>query len=173
MLCLDYEKILYISILVLLLITCGILSWVLFHKSKIVNHLYLPSLTYNDYGDVLLADGTWNSDTQMVNQLQTSKIKCYKKFTACVESTADTALGVLSVESVVYDVEKWTESEISLKPNETASCTKYVMHIDRISKIITKIRTTIKTDGLCENMDTTPIYLQLDDGFKVWQKINK
>lgn len=167
------KKILCYSILGILLLVIGVLGFILYHNSKIANQLYLPSYTYQDYGTSLFAGGTWDSDTELANQLQTSKIQCFQERGTCTESRADTVFGILSVDTETYDIDKWTDSEISLRPYDAATCVKYVMHIDRVSKAITKTRSTAKTDGLCEGISQDSIYLHLEDGFKVWQKIDK
>jgi phosphoribosyl-dephospho-CoA transferase len=142
--------------------------------SKIEKSISLGTFSFSDYGyDMVTADGTWISDTELAYPVQASHIICMKDFMLCTEAFGQISEdGYLFVSNELYDIQTWNDREIVTKPSDFG-CTRYIMRFDRMQKQVTQTRTTISTEGICQGMQKEPIHLYLGDGFKVLEKLQK
>lgn len=169
----DTKKLRILLVLELLAIICLI---VYINFTKVENSIMLPSYIFSDYtetGDSLVgASGSWISDTELANSLQTVDIDCWKDWGYCVENVGEIFEGnFLSVSSNLHTIIKWDKSEIITKDETAAGCVEYQITFDRIQKKVTSLRTTKSTSGLCEGVGQEPMALYLGDGYTRLQKI--
>lgn len=127
-----------------------------------------PGVRFAD--DYVSAEGSWISDTNLANPIQSSKITCLRDSMLCFESRGQLSEEYLVVDTNLFDVETWNEREIVTKPDD-AACTRYIMRLDRIQKQVTATRTTEKKEGCTLDLDDKPIHLYLGDGLEAWRKV--
>ena len=125
------------------------------------------------------AEGTWAlQGEEQAWPEQTSRIRCLRNHGICLETTAivesslfGTAERSLSVDLVIYQIERWDNVELVTKPYRGAYCVQQVRRISRIQKSVTGIRSTVSTDDLCQGMAEK--YLVLVDGLELSQELQK
>ena len=125
------------------------------------------------------AEGTWAlQGEEQAWPEQTSKITCLRNHGICLETTAivesslfGTGERSLSVDLIIYEIERWDNVELVTKPYRGAYCVQQVRRISRIQKSVTGIRSTVSTDDLCQGMAEK--YLVLVDGFELSQELQK
>ena len=137
--------------------------------------VYLPMLVVNTVAwdqDYVSAQGTWVIvGEEQGFPLQTSEITCFKSMTYCVEATStldvsgqsDYALGMLSTDLELHEIERWDQYEITTKPDDKA-CVRYTLRISRARNEVTGLRTTLDTKGPCAGVSKADFHLKLIDG---------
>lgn len=127
-----------------------------------------------DYWDSYIgASGTWvfEDGTEQSMPLQTSQIICSREKWFCSIATARIGIGgMLQIDNDIYEIERWDNRELLTKPLDFA-CVRYVLRINRISKTVKLLRTTISDKDMCKGVDKRDFVLKLSDGFDVWNKI--
>jgi hypothetical protein len=121
--------------------------------------------------------GTWvltNAKTAWPEQ--TTHIQCRHAQRICIEATAVlTGEGrnrTVSVDTDVYEIERWDDREIVTKPRETSfGCVRYVLKFNRVQRSVTGLRSTISTEGLCEGIEAKEMHMILSDGVKVYWEL--
>jgi len=113
----------------------------------------------------LTVKGSWVSDTDLAFPFQTITLKCYKKIGHCFKFEADINDGYLFTHVDLLEIETWDEERITLEPEEL-ECVTYETEINLINEEVTSIRRETKNSGFCENTNTEPIYLRLQDGYE-------
>ena len=123
------------------------------------------------------AKGTWVlANEKMAWSEQVSDIQCFRDRRICIDATAIvTGKGGdrrLTVDTDVYEIERWDDYEIVTKPVETgAGCVRYIRKFNRVQKSVTGLRSTISTGGLCKGIETKEMHMILSDGFKVYRDL--
>ncbi len=118
--------------------------------------------------------GTWIlANEKMGWPEQTTQLECRRDQRICTEATAILSRTggskSLSVQTSVYEIERWDDHEIVTKPKESGfGCVRYTLRINRVQKSVTGIRITISTKGPCESMVAKEMYMTLSDGLKVY-----
>jgi hypothetical protein len=121
--------------------------------------------------------GTWVlTNEKMGWPEQTTHIQCLRDRRICIEATAVlTGEGrnkTVSVDTDVYEIERWDDHEIVTKPRETsAGCVRYVRRFNRVQKSVTGLRSTISTGELCKGVEIKEMHMILSDGFKVYWEL--
>jgi hypothetical protein len=121
--------------------------------------------------------GTWVlTNDKMGWPEQTTYIECLYDRRLCVEATAiltgEGGNKAISLNTDVYEVERWDDHEIVTKPRKTsASCVRYVLKFNRAQKSVTGLRSTISTKGLCKGIEAKEMHMILSDGFKVYREL--
>jgi hypothetical protein len=111
-------------------------------------------------GTWYLADGQTPTDT-----LQTTTIECTKARQQCVESTAVVSVSekdILDSNSIVFEVERWTDDEIVTKP-EKGRCTMRTISMDLVNRLASSVTTAIPDAEKCKEQPRT---LKLESGAK-------
>ncbi|MAZ40331.1 MAG: hypothetical protein CMF49_09460 [Legionellales bacterium] len=113
--------------------------------------------------------GTWQiqaSDMVMFSPIQTSDIRCDRVNNACAEARAllinFTAQDLLDADLVVWQVTKWTDSEI-IAENNSAECVAYTLYINLEKQTVVQSR----RGKNCFGQATQPITMVLEDGKQV------
>jgi hypothetical protein len=75
----------------------------------------------------------------------------------------------LFLDTDVYEIDRWDEHEIQTKPLEFG-CVRIIRRVVRLSKSVTGIRSTIRSEGFCSSVDKDELFLKLVDGKEI-QKI--
>lgn len=104
---------------------------------------------------------------------QTSKISCFRRWNHCIESVASIVEDLLSVDTILFEVERWDEYEIVSKPNDTSFCTRYTLRVHRLQKAVFKQRSTKTNEGPCEGIMTEDLPMKLVSGFEVRRELDK
>lgn len=160
-----------LSVLVVLL---SIETWViskLWDAANVVSpgkSFFYFDISENGYiDDFVSIEGSWTSDVDVYNPIQTSKIECWKDKGICVEANSYLNDNFLYGDMITYEIDAWNDKEIISKPDQSAQCTTYIFRIDRKQKQATRIRTTKSQEGICSGMSTDPIHQYLTDGLKI------
>lgn len=74
---------------------------------------------------------------------------------------------MLSVDSDLYEIERWDEHELVTKPLQMG-CTRYVRRFNRTTNLATGIRGTTSQSGDCKGIDASEKHLVLKRGFDVY-----
>jgi hypothetical protein len=144
-------------------------------KNIIPNRNFMYSdLSEHGYEDNFVSvEGTWISDTDLYNPIQSSVINCWKDMGICVESKGYLSDNYLFSDSEFYEIDIWNEKEIISKLDDSALCTSYIFRINRVQKQATLTRTIRSTEGDCSGISEDAMHLYLTDGLKAWNKNNK
>jgi len=147
----------------------------------LTKRIFLPSYSYTDSlyphsssssqpEDISVGvKGSWLSDTELADPIQTVDIFCFKPSMQCTMTDAaiqESNSFFFSTNTSILEIDRWTEREIVTVPNRFA-CVEYVYKIDRKSETTSSIRrTTNNTSGLCNGIQKDPIVMTLGDGYK-------
>jgi hypothetical protein len=142
-----------------------------------IRNVLLPSKTLNTDDGFVSASGTLVivEDKKQGVPLQTTDITCVKQWNHCIDANAslDNFNGgplMLASSVSLYEIDSWTDSKIVTKSDE-AACVSYVFTLDLINKEVSGIRTTQRTDGICEGVDLRPLNLRLMNGIDALQRM--
>lgn len=132
--------------------------------------IILPSYSFVDGGNFIIAKGSWLSDTKLSDKAQTVQIHCHKEWGHCAETIASTGfvVGMLTIFTEYWKVKEWEQDKILFYENSSADCVNYNYYLDRKNQTITSIRTTKNpkpSGGIlgCEAIQDDPIYMHLGD----------
>jgi len=130
---------------------------------------------FTDFWDSYIeATGTWvfEDGTPQAMPLQRSDIKCFREKGICFIATARIGIGgALQIDTDIYEIERWDNRELVTKPLDFA-CVRYVLRINRISKTVKLLRTTISDKDMCKGVEKKDFVLKLSDSMDVWFKLN-
>ena len=129
--------------------------------------------------DMVRASGTWTrhgatAGSAMGYPLQTSTIDCYRSDNRCIEARASVSGNVLASESVLHDVESWTDSAIVMK--DTSICVEEIYTIDINTKSVSGAGRRINNDKpYCKlspatNLESEWTY-RMENGFPIYWDI--
>ena len=134
------------------------------------------SFSARPWSSYVEVSGTWIMENEESgNPVQTSRVTCYKAWNACLESTASIVPGTsadLDLDHEFLEVERWDDHEIVTKPRDFG-CVRYTMRISRSRSSATKLRTTLRTAGICGAVDTKDFRIRMGDGSEVTEKIDE
>ena len=125
----------------------------------------LPSYSFTDGGNFIIAKGSWLSDTNLSDQAQTVQIHCQEGY--CVETIA--AIGhaggnMLTIWTEYWKIKEWGEDKILFYENSSATCVNYNYSVDRKNQtVLSKRKTKWKKGKHCEDISKDPIFLHLGD----------
>lgn len=164
----------YIAILLIIAIVEGLYIYRTHDLKKRIllpNYFYYDSLYTakeqpNDY--YVSVKGSWISDTELADPIQTINLFCYKPTMECTLTDAtvqESNSFFLSTNTDTLEISQWKENVISTKPKIFA-CVDYIYQIDRKKEMVTSIRRTTSTSGACNGVKSEPIIMTLGDGYK-------
>jgi hypothetical protein len=151
---------------ILILVIASLVLWM--KISSPANSVVMGNYSYTETGDLVDAQGSWlTPDTNLANPLQTVEIQCWQRFGYCFVNYAELNEGnYLSVNSEIYEIDRWADDIIQSKPNKLG-CVEYQLTLNRRAETVTNIRHTIdNTTEFCKEMSKDPITLTLGDGYK-------
>ena len=141
------------------------------------DNVLLPSKTFNTHDGFVSASGTLVivEDKKQGVPLQTTDITCIKQWNHCINANASLnsfngGSPMLASSVSLYEIDSWTDTKIVTKPDETG-CVSYVLTLDLINKELTGVRTTKRTDGLCDGIDLRPLNLRLINGIDAIERM--
>lgn len=119
------------------------------------------------------ARGTWMIDDELMGQpVQTTELNCYKDRRMCIDATAIMTDGdFLSLDTTLYDIERWDQHEITTKPYNFI-CVRYTLRIGRIEQSVTALRLKTRSDGTCKAI-RQEMHLTLKDGLDATAQLKK
>lgn len=139
---------------------------------------FIPKFNFegSQWPEMFSAHGTWAVENLPVQEaLQTSQVSCHQKWNLCSVSTAKLAPGftpTLLSYTNVYEIEKWTESEIVTKSANTGTCVSTVLHIQRTEQSVTRLTTFEQSDtGPCAQMAPRDFPMHLADGSQIYRAL--
>jgi peptidoglycan hydrolase-like protein with peptidoglycan-binding domain len=139
----------------------------------------LPLLyVYTEFWDegYFAANGTWRlAGEAMGAPEQATTIECRRSEGVCLEATAVVTRwsgAALGVDLETYKIERWDKHEIVTEP-EDRQCTRYVRRINRLTKSVSGIRTTISRSGACAGVDAGEESMTLSDGMEVSNELHR
>lgn len=166
---------------VLLFVIALLEGWYIYSTYDLKNRILLPSYSYTDSlypqsssssqpEDISVGvKGSWLSDTELADPIQTVDIFCFKPSMQCTMTDAaiqESNSFFFSTNTTTLEIARWDEREIVTVPNRF-SCVEYVYKIDRKSETTSSIRRTINnSSGLCNGVQGEPIVMTLGDGYK-------
>ena len=124
-------------------------------------------------GEVVHASGTWKGVNQKIAYpLNISEIECVKNTMECTEVRAyiaetNKSRGALCVSQVKWDIDKWSESTLTI--NEESRCSLTRIIIDLENQSVTQIRQPHEKKPLgCPSIKEGIFIVELVDGMKVF-----
>jgi len=139
---------------------------ILYVKLGTSSPVSLPSYSFTDGGNFIIAKGSWLSDTKLSDQAQTVQIHCQQEWGYCIETIASIGHAggnMLTIWTEFWRIKEWGEDKISFRENNSAMCVNYNYSIDRKNQTITSTRTTKLPKIGCEEISEAPIFSHLGD----------
>src|SRR5215211_3577217 len=152
---------------IIVLITAILEGLIIFRISDPVNTFLLPPYDFYDGDDLVSANGSLISTTDLAFPVQTTNIECWKDFNYCfivVASVMDN--NFLFSDLDLREIQYWTDDFIETQPTSSAaSCVEEFYRLDRRSKTVTYTRRTLNNKfELCKGIQKEPITAVLGDG---------
>jgi hypothetical protein len=138
--------------------------------------ILLPFKSFNAMDGFVTAAGTVVivEDNEQGVPLQTTDLTCIREWNHCIDARASLnslngGTPMLASDISLHEIESWTDVKIVTKPDDTA-CVSYVYTLDLTNKEVTGVRTTKRTNGLCEGVDLRPLNLRMMNGLDALQR---
>lgn len=131
--------------------------------------------SFQDFGDFVDVQGTWTGVGQsLAYPEQTSTITCIRRLGVCFEALARLSEDhvLLSSLAIVHNVDEWSDREVTTIGDQ-AACTASITRFNRVTKRVSRTRTTTNTDGICATTQPEDFHVQMVDGKEVWQDLYK
>lgn len=167
------KKILKIIVLIVFLISFCAWELTREHNYLEAKNIILPDKSFsnqwNTYGYVKL-EGVWQyTNTKNYKYPSATEIFCYKDKGYCEELKASLNFKVLSASLKKYPITSLSGHHITYVIN--ASCNYYENTINLNTGNATAVRYDKNKSGFCEGLEAGNLYLKLEDGYTVSQKI--
>lgn len=141
----------------------------------LVEPIGLMPYSFQDLGDHLFIVGTWRGVGQgIASPEQSSEIQCIKQLGVCFEAMAKLTEdhGLLSSMAIVHTIDRWTDSEITTV-GDHAACAYWTTRFNRVTKTVSRTRTTTSTEGMCAPIQGEDFHIQLSDGQEVARELRQ
>lgn len=159
-------KILIASLTVVSCLLIYLLSVVEKSSIRVLPTFHIGDIKKSGFTDTYVtASGTWLSNIKLATPIQTTKIDCWRDKGLAIVTDAQLFGPQLFVDNTYYEIDKWTDDEITFKDCDASIYCMYRLHIDRKNKAVTLMRYTKepKSEG-GEGIQNEPIFMHLGDG---------
>jgi hypothetical protein len=153
-----------------LIITIGLLLYInSYYAKSSIQRLPLFSLTdikaYDPSDNYVTAKGVWLSDAKLGTPIQATQIDCWKDKGYAIVTDAQLLFGGLSINNSYYEIDKWSDDEITFKDSDQSMYCFYRLHIDRKNKAVTLTRFTKQPKPEeARDIQDEPVYMHLGNG---------
>lgn len=125
-------------------------------------------------GSMVRSRGTWIAELGPPEPLQTTTIECRKASMQCLESAATVIFvgdrGVLESVQTIFEVERWTDSEVVSKPT-AVKCAQRTLILDLANKRTRSRVSSAEEKGACKARPEGT--LDLVTGYRVREAVQK
>jgi len=154
-------------------IVLGISVFLVKQANTFENKVTLPFFHYEEgppqMGDYVKVSGSFISQLNADNPVQTSEIHCVKQRQACLELHTFFFETAMNSDQVIYPVYKWDDEKIYAY-NLAPLCSWYLLEIGRTTKQVIEIQfKKPDADKSCWAMREEPVKMLLTDGIKIWK----
>jgi hypothetical protein len=104
-------------------------------KPPVILDLY----AFIDMGANVFVKGTWIGDSDSSLPLQVTKLDCWEHRQQCIEATVSVRNGLLTVETSYWEVENWSQDELTFKDNDFSLCANERLRFDRKNQVVTYV----------------------------------